>query len=213
MEIERTFIYICAMIKSNPITETSSKANKIKEAVLASVGETGVAGLTMKKIAILAGISPGTLYLYYASKEQMVNSLFLELKQKIAEVAMQGLDAETTTINAFEENFKQVFFNVFQYLTTNPAEQVFLQQGYRSPFVSEESKKQSEAFFAPVISMIETAQAKNEITTALPSYMVLACVNGVMQEAAQACVTIPDTEKHLVGNAAYQFCWQALKKK
>jgi len=201
------------MIKSNPTTETSSKADKIKEAVLASVGETGVAGLTMKKIAILAGISPGTLYLYYASKEQMVNSLFLELKQKIAEVAMQGFEAETATLNTFEENFKQVFFNVFHYLAANPAEQVFLQQGYRSPFVSEESKKQSEAFFAPIISMIENAQAKNEITTSLPSYMVLACVNGVMQEAAQACVTIPESERELVSTAAYQFCWQALNNR
>jgi TetR/AcrR family transcriptional regulator, repressor of fatR-cypB operon len=59
----------------------SSKEDLIRNAVLDTVAEVGLAGLTMKKIATLADISPATLYLYYSNKEEMINRLYRETKE------------------------------------------------------------------------------------------------------------------------------------
>ena len=49
------------MVNERITNEQITKVEKIKRAVLKTVGEIGVAGLTMKKIAMEAEISPGTL--------------------------------------------------------------------------------------------------------------------------------------------------------
>ena len=187
----------------------SNKADKIKSAVLKTVGEIGVAGLTMKKIALEAEISPGTLYIYYTSKDQMVNQLYLELKEELATVAFEGIDS-TVTI-PFEVNFKLAFLNIYHYLASHPSEQVFLQQGYRSPFVTEETKKAAEVYYLPLISMVENAQQQGVITPIIPASMLLAFINGVLQEAAQACLMLPVQDQNTVGEGAFAFCWNAIK--
>ena len=189
----------------------SNKSEKIKNAVLKTVGEIGVAGLTMKKIGLEAAISPGTLYLYYSSKEQMVNQLFLELKQELALVAFEGLAESELTSIPFEDSFKVTFLNMYQYLAKHPSEQVFLQQGYRSPFVTEETKKAAEVYYLPIISMVENAQKQGIITQTILAPMLLAFINGVLQEAAQACLLLPNEQLKDIGEGAFNFCWNAIK--
>jgi len=189
--------------------EPTTKTDKIKTAVLKTVGEIGVAGLTMKKIALEAGISPGTLYLYYSSKEQMINQLYLELKAEVASIAFEGINEPENL--PFEAVFKTAFLNIYQYLAHHPSEQVFLQQGYRSPFVTEATKKETENYFLPIINLIEVAQSKGTINSQLIAPMLLAFCNGVLQEAAQACLLLPKQEMTTIGEGAYAFCWNAIK--
>lgn len=192
------------------VNEQQTKVEKIKRAVLKTVGDIGVAGLTMKKIATEAEISPGTLYLYYASKDQMINKLYLELKKELAIVAFEGFSDETTI--SFHLTFKSIFNNIYQYLANHPAEQVFLQQGYKSPFITDETRQEADVHFKPIIEMVTKAQAAGIITNTIPASMILAFTNGVLQEAAQACLILPANQQSMVGDCAFEFCWNAIKQ-
>jgi AcrR family transcriptional regulator len=198
------------MVNEGITNEQITKVEKIKRAVLKTVGEIGVAGLTMKKIATEAEISPGTLYLYFASKDQMINKLYLDLKKELAIAAFNGFTEEATI--PFPMAFKGIFANLYQYLANHPAEQVFLQQGYKSPFVTNETRKEAEVYYLPMIEMVNQAQANGIITSNIPAQMILAFTNGVLQEAAQACLLLPKDQQSIVGDSAFEFCWNAIKQ-
>jgi AcrR family transcriptional regulator len=189
--------------------EQRSKVEKIKTAVLKTVGEIGVAGLTMKKIALEAEISPGTLYLYYTSKDQMINKLYLELKKELAIAAFEGFELPATI--PFPAAYKTIFTNLYLYLANHPAEQVFLQQGYKSPFITDNTRKEAEVYYQPMIEMVNQAQGNGIITSNIPAQMILAFTNGVLQEAAQACLVLPTDQQSIVGDGAFEFCWNAIK--
>jgi hypothetical protein len=63
-----------------------------------------------------------------------------------------------------------------------------------------------------MIEMVNQAQAEGIITTNIPAPMVLAFTNGVLQEAAQACLLLPKDQQSIVGNCAFEFCWNAIKQ-
>jgi AcrR family transcriptional regulator len=52
------------------------KRQGIQEAVATLMSREGIAGLTMEKVASEAGIAKGTLYLYFKSKEELLESVF-----------------------------------------------------------------------------------------------------------------------------------------
>jgi AcrR family transcriptional regulator len=52
------------------------KRQGIQEAVATLMSREGIAGLTMEKVASEAGIAKGTLYLYFKSKEELIESVF-----------------------------------------------------------------------------------------------------------------------------------------
>jgi AcrR family transcriptional regulator len=206
---EHSFTFAILMVNEQITIEQISKDKKIKRAVLKTVGEIGVAGLTMKKIATEAEISPGTLYLYFASKDQMINKLYLDLKKELAIAAFNGFTEEATI--PFPIAFKAIFTNLYQYLANHPAEQVFLQQGYKSPFITDNTRKEAEVYYQPMIEMVNQAQSNGVITSNIPAQMILAFTNGVLQEAAQACLVLPTDQQSIVGDGAFEFCWNAIK--
>jgi AcrR family transcriptional regulator len=58
------------------------KRSAILEAAVQEIAETGL-GATTAKIAERAGIATGTLFTYFASKEELLNELYIELKDEI----------------------------------------------------------------------------------------------------------------------------------
>ena len=62
------------------------KLQAIADATFALVEKAGLSGLTMADIAGAAGIATGTLYVYYSSKEELINDLYQKSKTAFARV-------------------------------------------------------------------------------------------------------------------------------
>ena len=60
-------------------TKDEAKRRAIIDKTLDIVQEEGIAGLKMAVLARQVGIAPGTLYLYYRSKEALIVSIYTEL--------------------------------------------------------------------------------------------------------------------------------------
>ena len=65
------------------------KQQAIADATFALVAQVGLSGLTMAAIAREAGIATGTLYVYYKSKEELLNA---EGIQQARHFALRVLD-------------------------------------------------------------------------------------------------------------------------
>ncbi|MDF2594484.1 MAG: AcrR family transcriptional regulator [Clostridia bacterium] len=60
-----------------------SKEQSIKEAVVKLILELGFHGTSISKIAKEAGVSPATVYIYYESKEAMLQDIYHEYSEEI----------------------------------------------------------------------------------------------------------------------------------
>jgi AcrR family transcriptional regulator len=61
---------------------SSEKSNAILQAAVHEIAKTGL-GAPTAKIARRAGIAAGTLFTYFANKEELLNELYLELKVEV----------------------------------------------------------------------------------------------------------------------------------
>lgn len=59
-------------------TRDTKKQQRIKEAMVRLVLQEGINGASVAKIAREAGVSPATIYVYYASKEDMLSEVYRE---------------------------------------------------------------------------------------------------------------------------------------
>ena len=78
------------------------------KATLFLVNNGGIQGASMAKVAKVASVSPATICLYFESKQDMVNQLYLDVKSSFAEAAFKGYDSE----KPIKESFEKIWFNM-----------------------------------------------------------------------------------------------------
>ena len=100
------------------------KENDIYEAALQIVNEEGIAGLKMQKLASSAGLSVGTLYVYFKDKETLLESMNVHFRQRLFDESIRWASAD----ESFENRFRTTWFNYMRLLQRNPRVIVFLEQ-------------------------------------------------------------------------------------
>src|SRR5690349_2216849 len=84
---KRLFIYICHM---RPRDE--GKENAIRKKAMELIVHTGFDGLSMHKLAKVAGVSVATIYIYYKDREDLILSLCKEETIRMTEATLKGFD-------------------------------------------------------------------------------------------------------------------------
>ena len=70
--------------------EPQDKKRAALKAALELISEQGFQGAPMSQIASRAGIGVGTIYRYFANKDDMINALYLDIKTRIAEYTLRN---------------------------------------------------------------------------------------------------------------------------
>ncbi|KRM72121.1 TetR/AcrR family transcriptional regulator [Lacticaseibacillus brantae] len=73
--------------------QDDEKRQRILDSTSEIIMSQGVAAVSLSKIAKAAGIASGTLYTYFADKDDMLRSLYLDRKQRLAK-AITTIDVE-----------------------------------------------------------------------------------------------------------------------
>jgi AcrR family transcriptional regulator len=122
------------------------KKEQILQAALKLFVEFGFHGTPTSRIAKEAGVSNGTLFHYYKTKDELVVALFIHVKTKMA-FCLEMNRTEGETIKA---TFKRMFIASLYWAKDNPIEFRFTQQFHSSPYLSmvshEEIQKQTRCF-------------------------------------------------------------------
>src|ERR1022692_1152089 len=127
------------------------KIDQIFKATLDLVQAYGLAGITMGKIANASKLATGTIYIYFASKEELVNALFTECRKASAAIYFTGYDPQVP----FKEGFKVIWMNLLKHRVEKFEEAVFLDQCYHSPFIAESTKEITRKLFQPLRRLID----------------------------------------------------------
>lgn len=141
------------MIKKEKI---SDKKAALLAATLALVNNHGFHNTPMSKIAKLAGVSPATIYLYFDHKQDLINSLYLSVKESFSKSAFKNYDEKMSV----KKGFETIWFNIATYKLKQVSQANFLSQCDNSPMIDESIRIEGLKNLQPLLDLWE--RGKNE---------------------------------------------------
>lgn len=136
------------------------KREQILQAALKLFVEFGFHGTPTSRIAQEAGVSNGTLFHYFKTKDELVVELYVYIKTNLTGC----LDAARIEGETIKSTFKRVFISSMYWALQNPVEFRFTQQFHSSPYLSmvshEEIMKQTKYLMNMMNEAIEARVLK-----------------------------------------------------
>jgi TetR/AcrR family transcriptional regulator, repressor of fatR-cypB operon len=139
--------------------KTEDKREAILKATLLLINSNGFHAAPMSKIAIEAGVSAGTIYLYFSGKEDLVNTLYKELKARFSHQAFMGYHPEAPV----KKGFEVIWHNILNYKLSEPDEATFIEQCDNTPMVTEANREAGLKTFQPLFDLWERGQQEGII--------------------------------------------------
>jgi len=187
-------------------TKDDEKVAALFEATVKLVNEIGFASSSVSKIAGEAGVSPATIYVYYKSKEDLLVSTYIEIKLDLSKALLKEFNDQLP----IRDILRNVWFNMFEYISNNLEYYKFVEQFSNSPYRSLVNKQEVEQYFVPIVKVlqkgIELKIIKNvsfDILTAFMYHPITVLANPSLCQ---------DFEPH-EGNieTAFTLAWDAIK--
>jgi AcrR family transcriptional regulator len=182
------------------------KIHQIYTATLSLVTEKGLAGITMSEIAKAAGLATGTLYIYFKSKDELINSLFTHCRKSSAEIYFKNYEAE----KPFKIGFKTIWLNLLKYRLQRFEEAVFMEQCYHSPFITESNKDISKKLLQPLYALMERGKKENLVKD-MDTFLLLTFMVGTLNEVVKQAHYSGRKLTKIIIEDSFQLCWDGLK--
>ena len=154
--------------------ERNEKKAAIAGAAVRLFTERGFHGTPTSLIAREAGVSNGTLFHYFPTKEELINFAYFEVKSRMTEDIGRGVDGE----QANREKMRRVWRNAVLWGVEHPDEYMFVQQFCSSPFVRK----------LPPEEFLKDAPAVFEVLT---ETLGKSCLEGMAIEVAFSVISSP----------------------
>ena len=154
---------------------TQDKKAAVFAAALELIAEQGFTGAPMSQIAERADVGVGTIYRYFAAKEDLVNALYLDIKARLAAHTLRGFSDSMPV----REAFKLLLGNTVRYLSDHPDEVSFTEQYENSPVITDATRQDIGRMAGPIRELFERASEQNLLRD-LPFEVLLAIVRGAV---------------------------------
>ncbi|MFO7880577.1 MAG: TetR/AcrR family transcriptional regulator [Bacteroidota bacterium] len=182
------------------------KIDVIFSAALQLIHADGIAGLTMAKIARAAGLATGTLYIYFTNKEDLINALYRKLEKESLERFLSGYSEDMP----FRESLKRVWTNYLKHRIDHHEESVFLEQYYRSPYITSQHKRIAEQMKSPVHQLISRGKEEGVVRSDADEEILFLAMLGFIRELADEHVDGIYILNQSKIDKAFQLSWDML---
>ena len=146
---------------------STDKRTAILEAAVALFVERGFYGTAVPAIAERAGVGAGTIYRYFASKEVLVNVLYREWKEQLAERCLAVFAPELTP----REEFHLLWTALVGFVKEHPTAYAFLELHHHSSYLDEQSVALENRLFQFATDYIAGVQKKGGFRTGDPAIL------------------------------------------
>lgn len=189
-----------------PKEKDLSKIKDIQNATTKLVINTGFMGLKMADVAKEAGIATGTVYIYYKSKESLINDVYIETKREI--ISQISFNEE---VNDFYSVFREIWFNYFQFCFHNPEKMMFVDQFLYSGYISDEVYDNVVSLYAPINLLMQKAQNEN-IIKVVDVEVFKSHIEGAIHETIKMMIKRKIAYSNELAEVCFQMAWDAIKK-
>lgn len=112
--------------------QIKDKRKAIMEAALKLFTERGFHGTSTAQISKEAGVATGTLFNYFPTKEDLINSLYFEVKGELS----RSMGKEIEVQGIFKDKLKKIWSNLVRWGIENQDEFLFVGQFCSSPYIT-----------------------------------------------------------------------------
>lgn len=174
-------------------------------AAIELTGEKGLNALTMSSIAKRAKIASGTLYIYFDSKEQLLNELHEHLMLKgtlslLPSIAHLPLKQQMLTI----------WSNVLKFRMSNNSEVVFMHEFRYSPLISNNARELDEKFEGYVMQLLNAGK-KEFIIKEMDNDLLFPLLYGYIDNLARHLTARKVKLTEAIITKTFGICWDAIK--
>ena len=129
-----------------------TKREQVLETTLDLITDFGFHATPMALIIKKSNVAAGTIYHHFKNKEDLIDTLYSELKAEMGKAIVQGINEEMI----YKEKFFKIWKNLFSFFLSNPKKFEFLENYAHSPFIRKEIKEISKSYYRPAIDFIES---------------------------------------------------------
>jgi len=168
--------------------------------------ERGLQATPMSQVAKAAGTGMGTIYNHFSSKEELVNAIYLFIKEKEAAYIFEEYNPEQSVRYRFEA----LYGRLMHYFIENSFEFQFMDRFSLSPIITEISSEKGKKYFELFFQLFKEGQ-QERIIKDMPiqqlAYFVMGATSSIMRLHLADNITIQeeDIQKHLI------LAWDAIK--
>ncbi|MDO6816171.1 TetR/AcrR family transcriptional regulator [Cobetia amphilecti] len=197
------------------------KQQALLEATLHEVAEHGFAVTSVARIARAAGMSPGTLYLYYRDKDDLLEATFREVSRRIIAVAIEAFqaepaeafEAEPSTLSPAAQQLKSALCRVWNALVAlgrrQPALFLFHDQFLHSSHMQDALRVANQECAAPLLDAFALGQQSGilkQIDLALIEVFMFRSIYSLLQGSSCQLPAISDASF----DQAFEMAWDAI---
>ena len=129
-----------------------TKREQVLETTLDLITDFGFHATPMALIIKKSNVAAGTIYHHFKNKEDLIDTLYSELKAEMGKAIVQGINEEMI----YKEKFLKIWKNLFSFYLSNPKKFEFLENYAHSPFIRKEIKEISKSYYRPATDFIES---------------------------------------------------------
>src|ERR1700737_3867467 len=148
--------------------KSEDKRNAILEAATRLFAERGLAAAPTSEISNWAGVAEGTLFTYFRTKDDLINSLYREIKLELADAMMSDFPRKKNV----RTRLRHVWDRYVKWGIANPKQRKVLAQLQVSEVLTKESKDAGGAPFVEFQAMIRDAIEGRVFRNDLPAELV-----------------------------------------
>lgn len=143
-----------------------SKKDKILNAAISLFDREGLSVPTAR-IAKEASVSNGTLFNYFATKQDLIDGLYFDIHEKKAEILLSDINSEAS----LEDDFFKMWQRYINWALNNQSRYRVVRTLYYSNNLSEHSRKKVDALFERVTDIITDQMQQGYFIKVDPDYI------------------------------------------
>ena len=197
--------YLCGLISQSLVE--MDKQKQILQAALKLFVEFGFHGTPTSKIARDAGVSNGTLFHYFKTKDELVVALYVSIKVNLATC----FELEPHGGETVKNTFKRLYLGWIYWALENPVEFKFIKQFHSSPYSSLVSDERIQAQIDRMMIFMQNS-IDSRILKPLPVDFIFTLINNHVDGVVEYLVVSSPEEikqKELI-NLSFDLLWDMM---
>jgi AcrR family transcriptional regulator len=187
--------------------KSEDKRNAILDAATRLFAERGLAASPTSEISRRAGVAEGTLFTYFRTKDDLINSLYREIKLELADAMMSDFPRKKNV----RTRLRHVWDRYVNWGIANPKPRKVLAQLQVSEVLTKESRDAGSAPFVEFQTMIRDAIEGRIFRNDLPVELISKSLAALVEAAVDLTMSNPSKAKKY-RDSGFQMFWAGVTK-
>ena len=187
----------------------SDKQEAILKTALRLFVERGFFGTPTSLISKEAGVATGTLFFYFKTKEELIDTLYLRVKAEAAAAMCRGLDKEPDA----KTKLYRLGRNAVAWGIEYPEKMKFMEQFAHSPFVSTTAQEEGMSRFLFLKDLIAEGIREGTVRDYDPQLLIFMMVSSISGLIARVAAAGSPAEREMMIEQGMDFVWNGLRKR